>query len=132
MNSYTSFTAGLGTNVDDINVTTTAGSGLKRQTVDPTAGGVIALSSPPANLTGGSDTALTFVETVNHVLLQNNSNTAFNLNFDAAASAGTFLIPANSPPIAFDFLCTAVHILCSASLAVNGSTGGNVVVQGRA
>lgn len=100
-------------------------------TANPVTGASVVLSSPPTNLSANADTAITFAVPVNHVYLQNNSGTAASVDFDATASLGAFLIPAGSPPIAFDFPCTVLHVYCTAALALNGTSGGNFVVRGR-
>ncbi len=92
---------------------------------------LISLSSPPTTTNAGSDTTLTFASQITQGIVQNNTSANANINFTAAASAGTLLVP---PGFAYEFQLqtTTLHLFTAAAQNVNGSTAGNIVVLGRA
>ena len=103
------------------------------QTAGLVAGSKVALSAPPATLTAGADTSLTFSSQVRHLYVQNKSSSDVTIEFDATSSAGSFIIPGSANTLVqFDLPCTVLHCFCAAAIAVNGTTGGNLVVEGRA
>lgn len=93
----------------------------------------VALDTPPANLTAGANTALTFASTVYVVTVENNSGEDKNVAFPSPATAGSyrvldgevreFTIPAGT---------TTMGIYGASASPLNGSAAGNVIVEGRA
>ena len=91
--------------------------------------GYVALVSPPAQTNAGSETTLTFAETVTQVTVQNNTSSVVNVAFDSAASAGSFTVPAGATLIA-EKQCSALHVYTAAAQNVNGTSANNIVVLG--
>jgi len=99
---------------------------------DP-ASAVVALTSPPANLTAAGNTALTFGSAVTVVTVENNSGEDKTVAFPSPATAGSrkvldgeireFTIPAGT---------TSMGIYGASASPLNGSAAGNVIVEGRA
>lgn len=93
----------------------------------------VALDTPPATLTAGANTALTFASTVYVVTVENNSGEDKNVAFPSPATAGSgkvldgevreFTIAAGT---------TSMGIYGASASPLNGSAAGNVIVEGRA
>ncbi len=94
------------------------------------SGASVALSAPPAALTASADTTFTFSSKVHHVEIQNNSSTAVGIEYDAAATAGSWQIPPNGGALLVDHPVTAVHLFSTAATNVNGTGGSNIVLKG--
>lgn len=68
--------------------------------------------------------------TVNHVLVQNNTTSYLNWEIDAAATPGSPQLAAGAT-LVLDVSMVALHLyVASGTPAVNGTTGGNIVVRG--
>lgn len=108
------------------------GSALNKYTYssNPYAGASVALSSPPATLTAGADTALSFAGTVNHVYLENNTASVVNYDYDTAATAGSPVLNPGDWRL-IDWPLTTLHLLCSVAVALNGGAAGNLIVRAR-
>lgn len=107
------------------------GSELVSGALALSAGPQVALSSPPATLTAGADTPVTFSSQAKHVWVQNNSATAVGVEFDGVSSAGSLQIPGGMNAFArFDVPCTVVHLFSSTATALNGTAGANIVLKG--
>ena len=91
--------------------------------------GYVALASPPAQTNAGSQTTLTFAETVTQITVQNNTSSVVNVAFDSAASAGSFAVPAGATLIA-EKQCKALHVFTAAAQNVNGASASNIVILG--
>ena len=89
----------------------------------------IAATSPPSATNAGSDTSYIFSQTVNHVLIQNNTSANLNYAFDVAASAGSYLLVPGAF-VVWDRLCTVLHLYTAAAQNINGTSAGNIVVEG--
>jgi hypothetical protein len=89
----------------------------------------VALSSPPANLTAGADTSLTFASEIHHLLIQNNGAVTVGVEFDATASAGSLQVAAGQT-LLLDLPLTVLHCYSASAPAVNGTAAGNLVVKG--
>lgn len=89
----------------------------------------IALSSPPAATNIGADTTFTFNQQVNSVFLQNNTGADLHYAFDTAASAGSKVLPTGQS-IIYPKKVTAVHLYTAAAQNVNGTSSGNIVLEG--
>lgn len=93
----------------------------------------VALDTPPANLTAGANTALTFASTVYVVTVENNSGEDKTVAFPSPATAGSkkvldgevreFTIPGGT---------TTMGIYGASASALNGTAAGNVIIEGRA
>lgn len=93
----------------------------------------VALTSPPANLTAGANTALTFASAVTVITVENNSGEDKTVAFPSPATAGSrkvldgevreFTIPAGT---------TSMGLYGASASPLNGSAAGNVIVEGRA
>jgi len=101
------------------------------------AGGVggtaVALTTPPANLTAGANTALTFASAVTVVTVENNSGEDKNVAFPSPATAGSrkvLLGEVREFTIAGG--TTSMGIYGASASPLNGSAAGNVIVDGRA
>jgi hypothetical protein len=90
----------------------------------------VALTSPPANLTAGADTTLTFASAVKVVYVENNTGEDKNLAFDTAATAGSRKL-LDGEAREYVVACTAVHVYGASASPVNGSAAGNLIVEGR-
>lgn len=84
----------------------------------------------PAGTTAGANTAFRFVRRVNKVVIQNNTAAIVNVNFDATATAGSFVLAANGTPQTFYLPCIAVNLLTAGAQSVNGNTASGIVVAG--
>src|SRR4051812_46346404 len=114
-----------------------AGSGLPSSTGQKTAQGStsvvdallssVALVTPPANLLASNDTIFTFASQVRVIQIQNRSATAVGIEWDAAATAGSYQIDPGQTQI-LPFSVTALHMYSVAATPVNGSTGLNIVL----
>lgn len=91
--------------------------------------GYVSLVSPPAQTNAGSDTALTFAETVTTVTIQNNTAGSINVAFNATASAGSLLIPA-AATLVEEKQCTVLHLYTASAQNINGTSANNIVVLG--
>jgi hypothetical protein len=93
------------------------------------AAGYVALSSPPTQTGVGTDTTFTFSQQVNNVIIQNNSTVNVNVSFDSTATAGSILL---TPGQYYEKAkkVTAVHLLTSSAVNVNGSSANNIVLLG--
>lgn len=91
--------------------------------------GYVSLVSPPAQTNAGSDTALTFTQTVAQVTIQNNTNAVVYVAFDATASAGSYALAAGSTLVEAKY-CKVVHLYTAAAQNVNGTSSGGIVVLG--
>lgn len=92
-------------------------------------GASTALATPPAALTAGADTVLTFAPAAQHLLIQNKSTTAVYIEFGAVATVGSFLVDAGQT-FSIDIPVTALHVYSAAALNVNGTADANLVVKG--
>ena len=91
--------------------------------------GYISLVSPPTQTNAGSDTLLTFASKISQLTIQNNTSAGVNIAFDAAASAGSFLIPSGAT-FTVDKQCTVVHLYTASAQNINGTSANNIVVLG--
>lgn len=91
--------------------------------------GYIALVSPPASTSAGNDTPLTFAETIGQITIQNNTGVTVNYAFDAIAGPGSLAL---SPGQTYSESkqISALHLYTGSAQAINGSSGGNIVVLG--
>jgi hypothetical protein len=105
------------------------GSEVVSGAVDEYAGAQVALVAPPAGLTASVDTAFAFAQKVYHLWLQNNSAMPVGIEFVAAASAGSWQVPAGGA-LLLDVPVGVVHLYSTAATAVNGTAAGNVVLKG--
>ena len=92
--------------------------------------GSLLIPQGAASLTANSDNLYTFPTQVHHLLIENNTTTPLNVEFDAQATAGSLLIPAGSAPIGIDVAVTVVHLYSAAASPVNGTAGSNIVLRG--
>jgi len=99
--------------------------------VNPSAGAEVALVTPPAALTAGADTLLTFASQVRHLRVQNKSATRIYIKRDAPASLGSEAVYENGGAYGDDIPCTVLHIYSTVATNVNGPTDNNIVVEGR-
>lgn len=91
--------------------------------------GYVSLVSPPTQTNAGSDTSLTFSETVTQVTIQNNTAGGINIAFDSTASAGSFLVPAGATLVE-EKTCSVLHIFTASAQNINGTSANNIVVLG--
>lgn len=91
--------------------------------------GYVALVAPATQTSAGADTTFTFSQTVNTVILQNNTTAVLNYAFDQAASAGSLSLAAGQQ-LVYSKRVTAVHLFTTAATNVNGTTSGNIVLLG--
>lgn len=89
--------------------------------------GAIALSSPPANTNAGSDTTLTFVQTVHHWRIQNNTAAICYVETDATASTASIQIAAGAS-LRDDIACTTLHLYTAGAQPINAASG--IVIRG--
>lgn len=65
-----------------------------------------------------------------HVLVQNNTAAAINVDVDTAATAGSLVLAAGAT-LVLDVQMSALHLYSAAAAPnVNGSASGNIVVRG--
>ncbi len=93
----------------------------------------VALTTPPATLTAGANTALTFASTVYVVTVENNSGEDKNVAIPSPATAGSgkvldgeireFSVPAGA---------TTVGVYGASASPLNGTAASNVLVTGMA
>lgn len=74
-------------------------------------------------------TQFTWDRIVRHVTVQNNSGASINVNFDAPASPGKLLVPANGI-LTFDVICQSIAVYATSALNVDGDTAGNLFIAG--
>ena len=89
----------------------------------------VALVSPPATLNAGTDTALTFVQSISDGVVQNNSAAAIGVEYDAVATAGSLQLAAGAL-LQIEEKVTVLHLLAATALTLNGTAPGGVVVKG--
>lgn len=87
-----------------------------------------ALGQPTAT-TANTDTAWSFAQTVNHILIQNNTTDPLNFEFETAATAGSLVLPATTS-FRMDLKVTTIHFLTPAVQNINGSAADNIVIRG--
>lgn len=128
-------------NADGTITPATVATDRNDQRVAAVAQTAVALASPPASLTANADTTLTWNTTsgeaysVRRIEVQNKSGrngvaaVDVFIAADATASQGNLVVPAGAY-LARDIPCNALHVYCSAALAVNGTSDGNLVVIG--
>lgn len=93
----------------------------------------VALDTPPANLTAGANTALTFASTVYVVTVENNSGEDKNAEVPSPATAGSGkVLDGEIREFAIAAGTTTVGIYGASASPLNGSAAGNVIVKGRA
>lgn len=91
--------------------------------------GYVALVAPATQTSAAADTTFTFAQTVNTVVIQNNTAAVLNYAFDQAASAGSLALAAGQQ-IIYSKRVTAVHLYTTNATNVNGTTSGNIVLLG--
>jgi hypothetical protein len=93
----------------------------------------VALTSPPANLTAGANTALTFASPVYVVTIENNSGEDKNVEIPSPATAGSGkVLDGEKAEFSIAAGTTTVGIYGASASLLNGSVAGNVIVKGRA
>jgi len=93
----------------------------------------VALSSPPANLTAGANTVLTFASTVYRIYIENNTTESKGYAVPSPATAGSKLVFATAAiEIAVPGGTTTLGIYGAVASALNGSAAGNLIVEGYA
>ncbi|HEY8599113.1 MAG TPA: hypothetical protein VIL85_11825 [Thermomicrobiales bacterium] len=92
----------------------------------------VALTGPPANLTAGVSTKLTFASAVSLLYVENNTGVDLRINFNAAATGSSTLVE-DGAGVEYTFAgnLTSVHILGALASPVNGAAANNVVVTGK-
>jgi hypothetical protein len=101
------------------------------QVVDNFAGQIVPLAAgAPAALTASADTTFAFSQPVTHIYVQNKSAADVYVEFDAAATVGSAVVPANRGGLFFDIPCAAVHLFSTAATNVNGTADLNIVLRG--
>ena len=116
----------------EIDSTTTASSttyGPLRVVISALNGIIGPASAQPTATNAGTDTSWSFASQVRHILIQNNTVVTANLNFEAAATAGTIVLAPGATFIA-DLRVTAVHLLTTTAQNINGTVAGNIVIWG--
>lgn len=98
--------------------------------VSPLAGSLITLSSPPATTTPYTDTPVTFSQTAQHLKVQNTSPYPVHYAYDAVATPDSLSLLPNEE-LLDDTPVTVLHLYTSASVAINGTSAGNIVIEGR-
>lgn len=68
-------------------------------------------------------------ESVNHIMLQNNSGADLHWDLDTAATAGSALLPSGQT-LFIDVTVTVLHLYAAGTPNVNGSSANNIVVKG--
>lgn len=100
-------------------------------TVEILSGTVVALVGGAGIVLSAGDNALAFASAVNWFELQNNTSAPLRIEYDAGATAGSFLIPAGATYSQY-ILFTTLHIFAIGAAVVNGSAAGGIVLKGRA
>lgn len=93
----------------------------------------VALTGPPANLTAGANTALTFASTVYVVTVENNSGEDKNVAIPSPATAGSGkVLDGEIREFSIAAGTTTLGVYGASASPLNGSAAGNVIVTGRA
>lgn len=93
----------------------------------PSPSSLVALTSPPANLSAGANTPLTFSATVNHIRVENNSAVPIWVKYNAVATNGSLIQVPAGMLYAEDVQVTSVNIWSSVASALNTSSSGVAV-----
>ena len=98
--------------------------------VNATGGAVVPLLNPPGTTSANVDIGFYFAAVAGHVLIQNNSASAINVDTDQVASPGSILLAASGGVLVVDAEVREVHIYATAVVPVNGIVGSNIVIRG--